>query len=64
MLMSSRLRLDIEAHLQQGSSQVDRREDGGQGGVAALHQVYCIQEDRVTGNYQEKQHLSRAMVCS
>lgn len=52
------------AHLQHGSSQVDRHEDGCQRGVTALHQMDGVEEDQVTGNDQEKEHLCRAMIGS
>lgn len=52
------------AHLKHGSRQVDGHKDGGQGGVSALHQVDGVEEEDVTGDHQEEEHLSRAMIGS
>lgn len=50
------------AYLQQSSSQVDRHEDGCQGGVSALHQVNSVEKDQVTGEHQQEEHLSRSVI--
>lgn len=52
------------AHLQHSRRQVDGHKDGGQGGVSALHQVDCVEEDQVTGDHQKEKYLGRAMIGS
>lgn len=52
------------AHLQHGRRQVNWCEDGCQCGVAALHQVDGVEEDEVTRNNQQEEHLGGAMIGS
>lgn len=52
------------AHLQHGCRQVDGHEDGCQRGVATLHQVDGVEEDEVTRDNQQEEHLGRAMIGS
>lgn len=52
------------AHLQHGRRQVHRCEDGRQCGVATVHQVDRVEEDEVTRNNQQEEHLGRAMIGS